>query len=164
MECAEVRICLFRKMDDELSELEARDLDTHLMHCSSCAREYELLRIPRRISQMTPQQTPSPFFYQKLKRRIESEAQDIAGWQVLWGLARHMIPAMAGITLALLSLLVYLQWHSPDADLSRTYESVFISEDQSRLMLAARQGEITDVSVLTAIAEREPNHQHSNVK
>jgi hypothetical protein len=46
----------------------------------------------------------------------------------------------------------------------RDYENVFIAEDQPRLIFAADRGDITDVSVLSAIAEREPTHQHSNAK
>jgi anti-sigma factor RsiW len=164
MECNEVQVRLFRKIDGELSESENRDVDTHLARCSVCAREYGLIALPRRIASHIPPVTPSPFFYQKLKARIDGEAQGLAGWQMLWTLARHMIPAMAGITLALLSILAYLQWHSPAADMYRDYESVFIAEDQPRLMFATGRGEITDVSVLSAIADREPDHQHSNKK
>jgi hypothetical protein len=75
-----------------------------------------------------------------------------------------MIPAMAGITLALLSILAYLQLNSPAADMYRDYENVFIAEDQPRLIFTADRGDITDVSVLSAIAEREPKHQQSNAK
>ena len=164
MVCDEVRIWLFRKIDGELSESENRDLDFHLAQCSTCAREYRLLALPRQIAHQLPQATASPFFYQKLKARIDGEAQGLAGWQVLWSLARHMIPAMAGITLALLSVLAYLQWQNPQATLYRSYESIFVAADQPRLLLANGQGEITDISVLTAIAERDTDHQHSGAK
>jgi anti-sigma factor RsiW len=164
MECAEMKIWLFRKIDGELSDLENAALDTHLAQCASCAREYRLLALPRRIAQKIPQPMPSPFFYQKLRMRIESEVQGTAGWQVLWGLARKMVPALAGITLALLSVLAYLQMQSPEADLYRAYESVFITEEQPYGMLVAGQGSITAESVLAAIAERESNHRHQNGK
>ena len=164
MECAEVKIWLFLKIDGELSELENAALDTHLAQCASCAREYRLLALPRRIAHRIPQPMPSPFFYQKLRMRIEGEVQGTAGWQVLWGLARKMIPALAAITLALLSVLAYLQMHGPKAELYREYERVFITEEQPYGMLAAGQGGITAESVLTAIAERESIHRHQNAK
>ena len=164
MECAEVKVWLFRKIDGELSELENAALDTHLTQCASCAREYRLLALPRRIAHRIPQPMPSPFFYQKLRMRIEGEVQGTAGWQVLWGLARKMIPALAAITLALLSVLAYLQMHSPEADLYRAYESVFITEEQPYQMLVAGRGSITAESVLAAIAERESSHRHQNAK
>ena len=96
--------------------------------------------------------------------RIEGEVQGTAGWQVLWGLARKMIPALAAITLALLSVLAYLQMSGPKADLYGAYERIFIAEDQPHQMFFAEQGDITDASVLSAIAERESNHRHSERK
>jgi len=164
MECTEARNRLSRKIDGELSELENKDLDYHLAHCHFCAREYKLLALPHRIARQIPQVTPSSFFHQKLRMRIESESQGIAGWQILWGMARQVIPALAGITLALLSVFAYLQFHGPEADLCRAYERVFITEEQPHRLLVAEQAEITDESVLRAIAERESNHQSRNSK
>lgn len=164
MECDEVQIRLFRKMDGELSESENADVNAHLGLCPLCSREYALLALSRRVAPQIPQTAPSPYFYQKLQLRINREAQTVAGWQMLWGLARHLIPAMAGITLALLSALAYLQWQSPQSTRLDTYESIFVAEDQPGLLFSAGQGEITDVSVLKAIAERDPNHQHSGAK
>ena len=159
MQCADARNWIFRKIDGELSDPEIRALDTHLAQCPSCAREYGLIALPRRIALATPELAPSPFFYQKLRMRIEGEAQEIAGWQVFWKLARQIVPALAGITLALLSVFAYLQFHGPEANFYKAYERVLIAEEQPHQMLLAEQGDITDVSVLSAIAERESNHQ-----
>jgi anti-sigma factor RsiW len=160
MQCADARNWLFRKIDGELSDSEIRALDDHLAQCVSCAREYGLFALPRQIAQATPEIAPSPFFYQKLKARIDGETREIAGWLVFWRLARQVVPALAGITLALLSVLAYFQLHSPEANFYRAYERILVTEEQPRQMLAAEQGDITDVSVLSAIAERESNHQH----
>jgi hypothetical protein len=159
MQCADARIWLFRKIDGELSDSEIRVLDTHLAQCPSCAREYGLLALPRRIAQANPELAPSPFFYQKLKMRIDVEASELAGWQVFWKLARQVVPALAGITLALLSVLAYFQFHSPEANFYRAYERILVTEEQPHQMLVSEQGDITDVSVLSAIAERESNHE-----
>ncbi len=164
MKCAEVRNWLFRQIDGELSESENKALDTHLAQCASCAREYRLLALPNQIARQIPQQTPSPFFYQKLMTRIEGEAQENAGWQIFWKLGRQMIPALAGITLALLTALVYFQLQGSKTDPYKAYERIFIAEDQPRQLLVAEQGDITDASVLSAIAERESNHQHNKAK
>jgi anti-sigma factor RsiW len=155
---------MFRKIDGELSESENADLDNHLAQCASCAREYRVLALPRRIAQEIPQLTPPPFFYPKLRKHIEGEARGIASRQVLWGLARKMVPAMATITLALLSVLAYSQLHSPEADLFSSYDHVFITEEQPHRMLAAEQGDISAESVLSAIAERESSHRHDSAK
>jgi len=163
MKCAEVQNRLFRKIDGELSESENTLLDAHLAQCPSCTREYRLLALPHRIGEEVPPLTPSPFFYQKLRTRIEGECREMAGWQVIWKIARQMIPALAGITLALLTVLIYLQLQSPKND-PGAYEGIFIAEDQPSQMLVTEQGDITDVSVLSAIAERESSHQHHNAK
>jgi len=161
MKCTAIQSLLSRKIDGELSDIEGAELEDHLAQCASCTREYRLLALPHRIAQAAPPLTPSPFFYQKLRIGIEGEAQKIAGWQTFLGLARQVVPTLAGITLALLSIFVYLQLRGPQADLYRAYETVFISEDQPHRMLVADQGEITDESVLTAIAERASNHRRS---
>jgi hypothetical protein len=155
---------MFRRIDGELSESENAELEIHLAQCASCAREYRLLALPRRIAQKIPQPAPSPFFYRKLRTRIETESKGMAGWRIFWELARHMIPALAGITLALLSVLAYMQLNGPEKDLSREYERVFVTEEQPHRMLVAEQGDITDASVLSAIAEQEPNHRHPDAK
>jgi hypothetical protein len=164
MECAEVKALLFRKIDGELSESEIRDFDDHIGKCYSCAREYRLLGLPHRVASEIPPVTPSPFFYKKLSFRIESEAQGMAGWQIFWRLARQMIPALAGITLALLCALAYLQLQPPKVDIYRDYEGVLITEEQPPRMLIGEQGDITDASVLNAIAEQQSGFRNHNKK
>lgn len=155
MECAVARNWLSRKIDGELSESENRDFENHTAHCSSCAREYELLAFPRRMASEIPALAPSPYFYKKLRLRIESEAQGMAGWQLFWRLERQLVPALAGITLALLSAFAYLQLQGSKTDILQDYRGVFITEEQPHRMLAGEQGDITDASVLSAIAERQ---------
>jgi hypothetical protein len=67
------------------------------------------------------------------------------------------VPALAGITLLLLSIFAYLQLYSPSPDLYTAYDGVFILEDQQphRMLIAE---EITDETVLSAIAEEENDH------
>jgi len=154
MKCTVVRSWLFRKIDGELSDFESTELDAHLAECASCSREYRLWTLPQRIEQAIPPPEPSPFFYPKLWARIEGEAQKIARGQTIWGLARQMIPTLAGITLALLSVFAYVQMRGPEAELYKAYDKAFVSEDQSHRVLVAEQGDITDESVLRAIAER----------
>lgn len=156
MDCTEVRGWIFRKIDDELSEPENLEFEAHVAECPFCAREYRLASLPRRIAQAQPEVAPSPFFYQKLAVRIEGEAQKAAGWQFVWGIARQMIPALAGLTLALLSVFAYLEINPPKPELSAAYERVFKTEYQPQRTLVFGQGDITDENVLAAIAERSP--------
>ena len=158
MKCTAARNLLFRKIDNELPELEIAELDSHLAGCASCAWEFGILSLPSRVAKVLPPVEPSPFFYQKLRMNLEGEAQRSAGWQIVFGLARQMIPALAGVTLALLSVFLYFQLSGNEPDLYKAYDRVFISEDQPKIY---DQGEITDETVLSAIAERETNHRRS---
>jgi hypothetical protein len=163
MKCTAVRDLIFRKMDNELSDIQNSELDSHLAICASCSREYQILRLPRQVAQTLPPIEPSPFFYQKLRMNLEGEAQKAAGWYAVSTLARQVIPALAGITLALLSIFAYFQMNGREPDLYKAYNRVFISEDQPNRMLTSEQGEITDESVLRAIADRDFNH-YRNLK
>jgi len=160
MKCTAARDLIFRKFDNELSESETAEFDAHLAECPSCTREYRLLTLPSRIAQAVPPPKPSPFFYRKLSLKLEGEARDAVGWQFIFGLARQVIPALAGITLALLSVFIYVQLSGHEPDLYKAYDRVFISDDQSPEMLS-QLGNPTDEGVLGAIAERESNHRRS---
>jgi anti-sigma factor RsiW len=158
MKCAEVRSWLSRKVDGELMDFENRELEEHLAQCAGCTREYRLLMFPHQVAEATPSFAPSPFFYQKLRARIESEIQWTAEWQPLWGLARRMIPALAGITLAILSVFAYHELRAPEDDLQRAYNRIFISESLPHQMIVSEQEEITNENVLNIVAEREFNN------
>jgi predicted anti-sigma-YlaC factor YlaD len=161
MDCTVVRTWLFRKIDDELLSAESKLLDSHLAQCSACTREFRILAIPRRIGQAIPALQPSPYFYRRLRARIENEAQSITIWQIILGLSRQLVPALAAITLALLSIFAYLQLRVPQTEVYQAYDKIFMSGDRPHRMVIADQGEITDESVLRAIAEQDTNHRPS---
>lgn len=156
MKCTTVRELVFRRIDNELPEHESAEFDAHLVLCESCAREYRLLSLPSRLAKGIPPIEPSPYFYQKLKVNLDGEAQNTAGWLAFLGLARQVIPALAGVTLALLSVFAYIQFTGNKPDLYRAYDPVFISEDQPHQVFY-EEGEITDEAVLSAIAEQDLN-------
>lgn len=158
MDCTVARIWLFRKIDDELSSGDSKLLDSHLADCPACMREFRTLAIPRRIGQAIAALEPGPYFYSKLRARIESEAQSITIWQIILGLSRRVVPALAAITLALLSIFAYLQLQGPRLDV-QAYDRMLFSGDRSLRMVAAEQGEITYESVLREIAEQDSNHR-----
>jgi len=157
MRCTVVQGELFRSIDGELSDSEKMDLNAHLAACESCRREYQILMLPSRLVRGAPEIRPSPYFFRKLSAQIEAEAQNVRVWQIALGAVRHLVPALAAITLALLSVFAYLQLRGPEIDPYRAY-GVFLSEEQPERMLVAEQGEITNESVLSAIADREANH------
>ncbi len=158
MKCTEVRSWLSRRIDGELRDSENRELDSHLAQCAPCAKEFGLLMFPRRMAETTPSVAPSPYFYQKLREHIESETQRIANWQPFGRLARQMIPALASITLVLLSVFAYHQLRESDEDIYRAYSRVFVSESMPYQMIVFEKEERTNESVLNTIVEREFNH------
>lgn len=155
MECSSAREWLFRRLDDELSSSELERLDAHLAQCPSCAREWRLLTWPQRLSRAIPALEPSPFFYSRLRARLQSEEQSVTLWQIILGLSRQIVPAMAAVTLVLLSFFAYLQVRDPRADVISAYDRIFTSSDRSQMLLNTDQSEITDESVLLAISEQE---------
>ncbi len=155
MRCSTAKTWLFRGLDGEISVAESKELDTHLAGCPACVREKRLLSIPRRIGQVIPVLQPSPYFYSRLRARLESESQSVTIWQIILGLSHHLVPALAAITLALLSVFAYFQVQGPRVDVSQAYEGIFQSGDRPQRMIIADQTEITDESVLRAIAEEE---------
>jgi hypothetical protein len=152
LECSTARAWLFRLMDNELSIRERDQLDAHLNRCVSCTREWKLLTLPRRIGRSIPALEPSPFFYARLKARLERERQSITIWQVLLGMSRQIVSAMATVALVIISLFAYFEFRGPRMDLYQAYDSIFLSGDRPSRMVIAE--EITDESVLHALAEK----------
>ncbi|MEJ2245585.1 MAG: zf-HC2 domain-containing protein [Acidobacteriota bacterium] len=154
MKCTAIHDLILRKIDSELSESENRTLASHLEQCSDCAREYGLWTLPSRIAQEITPPGPSPYFFQKVKARIEDEAQGAAVLQLFDSLARRVIPSMIAVTLALLSLFAYLHLRNPQDDLYAAYEGVFIGEDLPLHRMVVERRSITDASILNAIANQ----------
>ena len=152
MKCSTVRIWLFRLMDEELSPEEREQLHTHLGLCPSCTKEWKILSLPRRIGRSIPALEPSPFFYARLKARLEMEDQSITMWQIILGLSRQIVPALATVTLVIVSLFAYLEFRGSGPDLYHAYDSIFMSGDRPSRMVIA--DEVTDESVLHALAEK----------
>ncbi len=155
MDCSTARTFVLKRIDGELSSAENSQLVSHMAGCPSCARDYKLFSIPRRIGRAIPVLEPPPYFYTRLRARIESEDQSISIWQFILLLSRHMVPALAAVTLALISVFAYFQISEPKTDLYQVYDSIFMTGDRPQRMVIADQGDITDESVLRAIAELE---------
>lgn len=159
MDCSTARNWIFRHIDGELGPSETVLLESHAATCAACARDMKLVSIPRRIGQALPALEPSPYFYTRLRARIGSLDQGVTMWQFIMTLSRHMIPALAAVTLALVSVFAYFQFHEPNADLYQAYDNIFMSGDRPQRMVIADQGDITDESVLRSIAEVENAHR-----
>ena len=155
MKCSDMQSLMLRKLDDELSESENGMLYAHLARCASCAREFGLLTVPRRIARTLSPPETSSYFYQKLKIGIENESRNAAILQLSFGLARRIIPSMAAIALVLLSVFTYLEWNNPQDDLHAAYEKMFAGADLPLHLVVTEQRNITDERILNVIAARE---------
>lgn len=155
MKCSAIRNLMLRKIDHELTEPEGRILDAHLKQCSNCVREYSLLNIPVTVARTLAPPEPSPFFFQTLRTRIENEVQSAVFVQQFMVLARRLIPSMAAVTIALLSIFTYLQLSNPRNDLPAAYEKAFMGENLPIPVMFTEQRNITDANILSAIANRE---------
>ncbi len=158
MDCTVARIRLFREIDEELSSSDSKLLNTHLAECPACMRELRMLKVPRTVGQMIPAPESGPYLYRKLRARIEGEAQSITIWQIILGLSRRVVPALAAITLALLSVFAYLQFQGPRLDV-QAYDRVLLSGDRALSMPAVDQGEVTYESVLIGIGDQDATHR-----
>ena len=156
MECVISRQWLYRELDGELSASERGMLDLHLSMCPTCAREFRLLRLPQRLSRAAPGIEPSPCFYGRLKARLAADDQAASLWQLILGLSRQVIPALAAITLVLLSLFAYLEMRDPRSDVISAYDWIFTSGDSTQRMLISTQNEITDENILLSLSD--PDH------
>jgi len=152
MDCGMARGWLFRLMDGELSADERAQLDSHLQQCPSCTKEWRILTLPQRLGRLNPALEPSPFFYARLRARLENEAQSITVWQVILGLSRQIVPAMATVTLVIISLFAYMEFRGPGPDLYQAYDSIFMTPGHSSRMVIAE--EITDESVIHSLVEK----------
>lgn len=160
MECAAARKQMLRNLDCELPESEQKILDAHLRRCLNCARDYKILSIPGKVAQTIIPLEPSRFFRQTLKVRIADETGIAANVQQFIGLAKRLIPSMAAITLALLTVFVYVHLNNPGNDLYAAYERAFMAEDVPVQIMLTERRDVTDASILSAIANR-GSWQHS---
>ncbi len=155
MVCREARISIFKSLDGDLISEDQERLSQHLEACPSCNREMSLLLLPGRLARVIPLFKPSPYFYQKVRGHLQSESERVTIWQVILGLSRQIVPAFAALSLVLISVFAYQQLRTPEVDVYQAYDRIFMSGDRPQRMVIADQGEITEESVLRAIAEDE---------
>jgi hypothetical protein len=164
MNCAEARKRIFQKIDNEISISDSSLLDLHLASCESCAREFRMLAMPRRIGQMIPTLEASPFFYSRLKAWMAAEAQEITIWQIISGISRQMIPALAVMTLTLISLFGYIEYRQRHNEPAQAYERIVTAGDLHYRTVALEQSESTIESILLAPEGQDPDQHESTEK
>ena len=159
MECKRIKQWILRLPDDELPEDSREILESHVRQCSSCARERQLALLARRIGEALPAPDIPPWFASRVTANIRQESQGMSIWQIILILSKHFVPALAAVTLIFVSIFAYLEFGSPQTDISQVYDSLFISSDQPLLMVITDPGEITDESIFRALADEEPQQR-----
>jgi hypothetical protein len=71
---------------------------------------------------------------------------------MILGLSRQIVPALATVTLLVVSVFAYLEFRGPGPDLYQAYDSIFLSPGRTSRMVIAE--EITEESILHALAEQ----------
>ena len=156
---------MFDRLDHKIDEVslgsenaEVAELDEHLKVCVACRQEYHLFSLPHTIARNAASVTAPSWFYQKLRANIKAmeveAARSAASLEIVWRLAYRMVPALAGITLMLISIFAWQQTQLA-ATLPHSYDQIFIADDATPVILTAEQNDITYESVLTALAERQ---------
>jgi anti-sigma factor RsiW len=151
MDCGQARTRIFQMLDGELSPDGRGELESHLVACRRCAREQRLLYLPRRLGRALPPLEPSRDFYDRLRARLEgsAEPQEITIWQILLGLSRHIVPALASVTVVLVSVFLYTAVQAPSVDL-QAYDVMFVGERTPSLA-----EDLTDEGALRSLLEWE---------
>lgn len=83
-------------LEKSLSEDEMKSISEHLINCSDCRLFFEELKLNWQILEEDKQIVVSPYFYSKLKAKLEN-----AGTRVSGKFSRYLQPAFFVITLVI---------------------------------------------------------------
>jgi hypothetical protein len=125
------------------------------MCCPSCDLHRRALSIPRQVREASPVIAPSPEFYRNLRKGLAHDSRAGGGAQILMSLPRQLVPALAVITLMLLSAFAYLEYRRSEVNIYQAYEAILIADDPADEMVIADRDEWTDGALLRALAGSE---------
>ncbi|MBM3790497.1 MAG: zf-HC2 domain-containing protein [Acidobacteria bacterium] len=154
MECRSFRKLLIRYPDGDLAAAERASLEAHLQKCRACGLEARVLLLPQEVGRGLVPPEASPYFSGRVAAAVRAcsiEGQNL--WQIVGGLARHLGLALAAVTLVFVSAATYIQLTRPSVDIYQAYDSIFMPGDLASRMIIAESDEITDESILRALAE-----------
>ena len=153
MDCTIARSWLFRLLDEELSPAERDRLQVSSRLLSVLHQGMEdTVRSPGASEDRSRHSNRPPSFMHACGHAWREKSQSITIWQIILGLSRQIVPALATVTLVIISLFAYLEFRGPKADFYQAYDSIFLSGDRPSRMVIAE--EITEESVLHALAEK----------
>ncbi len=154
MDCKGIDKLLIR-LPEELGETERRTVESHVRDCGACAAQWRMASLARNIGSTLPVLEPPPFFAGRVMAAIHAQSREVAPWQGVLALSRHVIPALAAVTLIFVSIFAYVELSPPAADLYQVYESVFSLSERTQLSVIADPAGITDESIMRALAEED---------
>lgn len=101
MRCAEARVDLSARLDDELDEASVHELDAHLETCVACRHEEEMLRAARRAVRIQPVE-PVPDLTDRIMRSVGQDGARLrrrSEWNVRFKVA-SVAAAISALVLA----------------------------------------------------------------
>jgi len=155
MECRSVRKMLVWLVDEDLPAAGREALAAHLSACKSCAAEWKALALPKKIGRSLPPARAPEYFHTRVMARLRAESQSASPWNIILALERHVVPALAVITLVFVSTFTYIEFRSPKVDIYQAYDAIFRSGDRPQRMLIADPSDITEENILQVLSEED---------
>lgn len=142
-------------VDEDLPAAERDALAAHVSACRSCAAEWKALALPRKIGRVLPPAKVPAYFHTRVMARLRAESQGTSPWNIILSLERHVVPALAVITLVFVTTFAYVELSAPKVDIYQAYDAIFRSGDRPQRMLIADPGEITEENILQVLSEED---------
>jgi anti-sigma factor RsiW len=155
MECKSVRKMLVWLVDEDLPAAAREALAAHLSACRSCSEQWAALTLPKKIGRTLPPAEAPAYFHTRVVARLRSESQSASPWNIILALERHVVPALAAITLVFVSTFAYLELQAPKVDIYQAYDSIFSPGDRPQRMIIAEPNKITEETILQILSEEE---------
>ena len=101
MKCKAVHKKLFFYLDDDLPEKEMRQVKQHLAHCNECAAFSADMQKTLGVLEKERSSEINPFFYTRLKARMENEQEEFIELKKRPALVRVLQPVFFSVLLIL---------------------------------------------------------------
>ena len=75
MNCQEAELLFIDHLDNTLSSQVSGELSQHIHNCASCSAQFAQLTATYRLIEQEKEMPVNPFFYTRVKARLEAEAQ-----------------------------------------------------------------------------------------
>ena len=74
MECSKIQRKLSRFIDDEITDLQKKEIENHLNICNHCKKVYQTLLQSWELLNVLPNPEPTPFLYTRILARVSAKS------------------------------------------------------------------------------------------